>query len=116
LLNGKTVQVSLYELKKKLYLCLMSVNALEAIRFYVSFACSFAFAERELMEGNAKIIKLMWGTEGSAPPVMSWKEVNGSVTVNTGFQSFDDAFGDKVAREEVIELVSRGKYRVRRNT
>ena len=37
----------------------MSVNALEAIRFYVSFACSFAFAERELMEGNAKIIKLI---------------------------------------------------------
>ncbi|MDW2047123.1 ribonucleotide-diphosphate reductase subunit beta, partial [Vibrio sp. 708] len=33
--------------------------ALEAIRFYVSFACSFAFAERELMEGNAKIIKLI---------------------------------------------------------
>ena len=70
----------------------------------------------ELTEARAKIIKLMWGTEGSAPPVMSWKEVNGSVTVNTGFQSFDDAFGDKVAREEVIELVSRGKYRVRRNT
>ena len=58
-LNGYTVRVSLYELKKKLYLCLMSVNALEAIRFYVSFACSFAFAERELMEGNAKIIKLI---------------------------------------------------------
>ncbi len=38
---------------------MMSVNALEAIRFYVSFACSFAFAERELMEGNAKIIKLI---------------------------------------------------------
>ncbi|NYQ91567.1 hypothetical protein G4A30_28650 [Escherichia coli] len=33
--NGKTVTVSLRELKKKLYLCLMSVNALEAIRFYV---------------------------------------------------------------------------------
>ncbi|WP_238791853.1 class Ia ribonucleoside-diphosphate reductase subunit beta [Snodgrassella sp. ESL0324] len=44
---------------KKLYLCLMCVNVLEAIRFYVSFACSFAFAERELMEGNAKIIKLI---------------------------------------------------------
>lgn len=58
-LDGKTVQVSLHELKKKLYLCLMSVNVLEAIRFYVSFACSFAFAERELMEGNAKIIRLI---------------------------------------------------------
>ena len=58
-INGKAVNVSLYELKKKLYMCLMSVNVLEAIRFYVSFACSFAFAERELMEGNAKIIRLI---------------------------------------------------------
>ncbi|ACQ67069.1 ribonucleotide-diphosphate reductase subunit beta [Candidatus Williamhamiltonella defendens] len=57
--NGKTTVVNLYALKKQLYLCLMSVNALEAIRFYVSFACSFAFAERKLMEGNAKIIKLI---------------------------------------------------------
>ncbi|KEQ00345.1 Ribonucleotide reductase, beta subunit [Snodgrassella alvi SCGC AB-598-J21] len=58
-INGKTVIINLHELKKKLYLCLMCVNVLEAIRFYVSFACSFAFAERELMEGNAKIIKLI---------------------------------------------------------
>ncbi len=58
-INGKSIDVSLKTLKKKLYVCLMSVNALEAIRFYVSFACSFAFAERELMEGNAKIIKLI---------------------------------------------------------
>ncbi|HEA3199142.1 TPA: ribonucleotide-diphosphate reductase subunit beta [Aeromonas veronii] len=56
---GHEVTITLRELKKKLYLCLMSVNALEAIRFYVSFACSFAFAERELMEGNAKIIKMI---------------------------------------------------------
>ena len=58
-MNGHEVSVTLRDLKKKLYLCLMCVNALEAIRFYVSFACSFAFAERELMEGNAKIIKLI---------------------------------------------------------
>ena len=58
-INGETVVVSERELKKALYLCLHSVNALEAIRFYVSFACSFAFAERKLMEGNAKIIKLI---------------------------------------------------------
>lgn len=58
-INGQTITIDKRELKKKLYLCLMSVNALEAIRFYVSFACSFAFAERELMEGNAKIIKLI---------------------------------------------------------
>ena len=58
-INGKEVVISLRELKKKLYLCIMVVNVLEAIRFYVSFACSFAFAERKLMEGNAKIIKLI---------------------------------------------------------
>lgn len=53
------VEISKKELMKKLYLCMFSVNALEAIRFYVSFACSFAFAERKLMEGNAKIIKFI---------------------------------------------------------
>lgn len=58
-INGEEVRINLFELKKLLYLCIMSVNILEAIRFYVSFACSFAFAERELMEGNAKIIKLI---------------------------------------------------------
>lgn len=51
--------MNLNDIKKKLYLSLISVNALEAIRFYVSFACSFAFAEREIMEGNAKIIRLI---------------------------------------------------------
>lgn len=47
------------EIKTALYLTLVSVNVLEAIRFYVSFACSFSFAERSLMEGNAKVIKLI---------------------------------------------------------
>ena len=58
-INGEIVDVSLSKLKEKLYLTMMSVNILEAIRFYVSFACSFAFAERKLMEGNSKIIKLI---------------------------------------------------------
>lgn len=62
--NNQKIQVNLRSLKKSLYLCLMSVNALEAIRFYVSFACSFAFAERKLMEGNAKIIKFIARDEG----------------------------------------------------
>jgi len=57
--NGAPHPVVQRELKKTLYLCLMSVNILEAIRFYVSFACSFAFAERKVMEGNAKIIRLI---------------------------------------------------------
>lgn len=47
------------KIKTSLYLTVVSVNVLEAIRFYVSFACSFSFAERSLMEGNAKIIKLI---------------------------------------------------------
>jgi len=57
--NGKKVVVDLYELKKKLWVTLMSVNILEGVRFYVSFACSWAFAELKKMEGNAKIIKLI---------------------------------------------------------
>ena len=51
------IEMSKYDLKKKLWLCLNSVNILEGIRFYVSFACSWAFAELKQMEGNAKIIK-----------------------------------------------------------
>jgi len=57
--NGKKVKVDMYELKKKLWLALMSVNILEGVRFYVSFACSWAFAELKKMEGNAKIIKFI---------------------------------------------------------
>jgi len=57
--DGVTYNITLRELKKKLYLAVNSINALEAIRFYVSFACTFAFAEREIMEGNSKIIRLI---------------------------------------------------------
>lgn len=48
-----------YEHKRALWLCLNAVNALEGVRFYVSFACSWNFAELKKMEGNAKIIKLI---------------------------------------------------------
>ena len=47
------------ELKRKLWLALVNVNILEGIRFYVSFACTFAFGELKLMEGSAKIISLI---------------------------------------------------------
>ena len=57
--NGRTIEVDVYELKRRLWLCLASVNVLEGIRFYVSFACSWAFAELKKMEGNAKIIKFI---------------------------------------------------------
>ncbi len=52
-------QWTLKDLKRKLYLAIANVNILEGIRFYVSFACSFAFGELKLMEGSAKIISLI---------------------------------------------------------
>ena len=59
--QGKTFEIDINEreLKKKIILLIASINILEGVRFYVSFACSWAFAERELMEGNAKIIRLI---------------------------------------------------------
>jgi len=57
--NGKKIVVDKYELKKLIWMCINSVNVLEGIRFYVSFACSWAFAELKKMEGNAKIIKFI---------------------------------------------------------
>lgn len=50
---------SLRSVKIALFKAVCAINALEAIRFYVSFACSFSFAERELLEGNSKVIKLI---------------------------------------------------------
>lgn len=52
-------KLTLYDHKKLLWKTMMSVNILEGIRFYVSFACSWAFAENKKMEGNAKIIKFI---------------------------------------------------------
>jgi ribonucleoside-diphosphate reductase beta chain len=47
------------DIKKQIYMTIVSINILEAIRFYVSFICSFAFAENKKMIGNADIIKLI---------------------------------------------------------
>jgi ribonucleoside-diphosphate reductase beta chain len=58
-INGKNIVVDKMKLKKLLWMALMSVNILEGVRFYVSFACSWAFAELKKMEGNAKIIKFI---------------------------------------------------------
>jgi ribonucleoside-diphosphate reductase beta chain len=57
--NVDYAKESRYELKRKLYRAIANVNILEGIRFYVSFACSFAFGELKLMEGSAKIISLI---------------------------------------------------------
>jgi len=59
LINNNNGPTNKKEHKRSLYMCLLSANALEGIRFYVSFACSWAFAELKKMEGNAKIIKFI---------------------------------------------------------
>ena len=57
--NHPNSEWTIKDLKKHLYRAVANVNILEGIRFYVSFACSFAFGELKLMEGSAKIISLI---------------------------------------------------------
>ena len=57
--GSPSAEWSLKDLKRQLYRAVANVNILEGIRFYVSFACSFAFGELKLMEGSAKIISLI---------------------------------------------------------
>jgi len=72
-------KVDMYELKKKLYLAMITVNILEGLRFYVSFACSFAFGELKLLEGSAKIISFIARDESqhlamSQRIINNWKD------------------------------------------
>ncbi len=57
--GSPSTEWTIYDLKRTLYRAIANVNILEGIRFYVSFACSFAFGELKLMEGSAKIISLI---------------------------------------------------------
>ena len=57
--DSPSAQWTLRDLKRKLYRAVANVYILEGIRFYVSFACSFAFGELKLLEGSAKIIGLI---------------------------------------------------------
>ena len=57
--ESPTSEYEIKEIKRSLYRAVANVNILEGIRFYVSFACSFAFGELKLMEGSAKIISLI---------------------------------------------------------
>jgi len=102
--NNEKLDVSLYGLKRLLYLTIMSVNILEAIRFYVSFACSFAFAERKVMEGNAKIIKLIARDEAL--------HLTGTQhMINLMREGKDDPDMKKIAKEcefEVIQMFKDG--------
>ncbi len=99
-IKDEELEVNLYDIKRMLYLTIMSVNILEAIRFYVSFACSFAFAERKVMEGNAKIIKLIARDE--ALHLTSTQHM-----INLMKSGKDDPDLEKIAKEcepEVIQM------------
>lgn len=82
----------LYEIKRKLYRAIMTVNILEGIRFYVSFACSFAFGELKLMEGSAKIISLISRDEAV--------HLNITQNILSKWKSGDDPDMIKIAKEE----------------
>jgi len=74
-----SAQETLYDLKRKLYRAIANVYILEGVRFYVSFACSFAFGELKIMEGNAKIIGLIARDESQHMTITQnilnkWKE------------------------------------------
>jgi len=87
------------DVKKKLYLAMVNVNILEGLRFYVSFACTFAFGELKLMEGSAKIISLIARDEAT--------HLNLSTQVIKNWQNGDEKDMRKIAKEcdkEVIEM------------
>ena len=85
-------QDSRYELKRKLYRAIANVNILEGIRFYVSFACSFAFGELKLMEGSAKIISLIARDESQHLAITQ--------NILNKWKSGDDPDMKKIAKEE----------------
>ena len=87
-----------YELKRKFYRAVANVNILEGIRFYVSFACSFAFGELKTMEGSAKIISLISRDENqhlviTQQILKNWMEGN------------DDPEMKKIAQEEEDNII-----------
>tara|TARA_B100002019_G_C21228506_1_gene578721 strand:+ start:375 stop:1532 length:1158 start_codon:yes stop_codon:yes gene_type:complete len=98
--NGekKKITLSRREHIKKIYLTIASINILEGIRFYVSFACSWAFNERELMEGNSKIITLICRDEN----------VHLSSTqyiLNNFAREFEDEGGEEIVKECEQEML-----------
>lgn len=86
------------ELKRKLYRAIMNVNILEGIRFYVSFACSFAFGELKLMEGSAKIISLIARDEAL--------HLNITQKILTKWSQGDDPEMQRIAKEEESHSLS----------
>ena len=86
----------LYELKRKLYRAVANVYILEGIRFYVSFACSFAFGELKLLEGSAKIIGLIARDESQHMTVTQ--------NILNKWRDGDDPDMVEIAKEEEVNV------------
>jgi ribonucleoside-diphosphate reductase beta chain len=92
-LEGVTnAKETLNDVKRKLYRAVANVNILEGIRFYVSFACSFAFGELKLMEGSAKIISLIARDENQHLAITQ--------NILNKWRDGDDPEMQKIAKEE----------------
>jgi ribonucleoside-diphosphate reductase beta chain len=88
------------DVKKKMFLAMMNVNILEGLRFYVSFACTFAFGELKKMEGSAKIISLIARDESQHLALSSH-------VIKNWMRGDDDPEMAKIAKEceaEVYEM------------
>ena len=84
-------------LKRLLYRAVANVNILEGIRFYVSFACSFAFGELKLMEGSAKIISLIARDENQHLVITQ--------NILNKWSNGDDPEFAEIAREEEANVI-----------
>ena len=92
----KPDSVDMHELKKKMYLAMVTVNILEGLRFYVSFACSFAFGELKLLEGSAKIISFIARDES--------QHLAMSQTVINNWRNGDDKDMSKIMKDNEKEV------------
>ena len=102
--NSQAKDFALNELKRKLYRAVANVNILEGIRFYVSFACSFAFGELKLMEGSAKIISLISRDENQHLVLTQ--------NIMKNWMNGDDPEMQKIAEEERNNVISMFKNAV----
>ena len=103
--NTQVKDNSTNELKRKLYKAVANVNILEGIRFYVSFACSFAFGELKLMEGSAKIISLISRDENQHLVLTQ--------NIMKNWMNGDDPEMQQIAEEEKDNVISMFKNAVR---
>jgi len=102
--NSQAKDFALHELKRKLYRAVANVNILEGIRFYVSFACSFAFGELKLMEGSAKIISLISRDENQHLVLTQ--------NIMKNWMNGDDPEMQEIAEEERSNVISMFKNAV----